>query len=171
MPSYNMTEEESSAIVDMFRSLSDVDDVYERFASHELDMATAQFGKSRFISAAEGGLGCNSCHPAGDQMPSTDDKNSWGPNLALARERLRPEWIYSWLISPNSFMTGTKMPAFWIQADPFEEQEVFSPEDRAFIDSHVPFLKGVGLIESAPDFRKDTDGLMQYLMHMDKIEE
>ena len=68
-------------------------------------------------------------------------------------------------------MTGTKMPAFWIQADPFEEQEVFSPEDRAFIDSHVPFLKGVGLIESAPDFRKDTDGLMQYLMHMDKIEE
>jgi hypothetical protein len=174
MPSYNMTTDESSAIVDMFRALSDEEGSYEHFPSHKLDVAAAQaaqYGKERFAAASSGGLGCNSCHPAGDQMPASDDKNSWGPNLDLARDRLRPAWIYSWLTSPNSFMPGTKMPAFWIQADPFVEEEAFSPEDRALIDSYVPFLEGVGLIESQKGFKKDMNALVQFLMHMDQVSE
>jgi hypothetical protein len=37
--------------------------------------------------------------------------NEQGPNLAMARERLRPRWTEQWIASPNRFTTyPTYMP-------------------------------------------------------------
>lgn len=173
MPSYNMSPEESEAIVSMFRALSEEGETYERFASHTLNASEAAHGQKLFKapSEVEGGLGCNSCHPAGDQMPASPDKNSWGPNLALARERLRPDWLWAWLISPNNYMPGTKMPAFWLQPDAFLDENPLSPSDRAIVDKYVPFLKDFPMTKSLDsEWTEDMRGIIQYLMHMNEID-
>ena len=56
---------------------------------------------------------CNLCHPAGDQMPDRDAADL-APDLGLAAERLRPEWVEDWILDPQAIAPGTRMPAFYI---------------------------------------------------------
>ena len=53
---------------------------------------------------------CNNCHFYGEVKP-TQGPATWAPNLALTKERLRPEWVVDWLRDPQKIMPGTKMPA------------------------------------------------------------
>ena len=103
-------------------------------------------------------------------MPESPDKNSWGPNLALARERLRPDWLWAWLISPNSYMPGTKMPAFWLQPDAFLDEDPLPESDRTLVDKFVPFLNGFPMQQLLPEWKDDVRGIIQYLMHMNEID-
>ena len=36
---------------------------------------------------------------------------TWAPNLAMTKDRLRPEWVVEWMRNPQAIMPGTKMPA------------------------------------------------------------
>ncbi|HVR73780.1 MAG TPA: hypothetical protein VMT52_05585, partial [Planctomycetota bacterium] len=74
-------------------------------------------------------------------------KISWGPDLGLAAERLRPPWIRQWLENPPDFMPGTKMPNFFGERSPVEGRVVLKPptkegEDRTEvkIQSIIQFL-------------------------------
>ena len=53
---------------------------------------------------------CNNCHFYGEIKP-IQDPSTWAPNLALTKERLRPDWVVEWLRDPQKIMPGTKMPA------------------------------------------------------------
>ena len=53
--------------------------------------------------------------------PLTDDIIA--PNLILAKERLRPEWMLEWMIDPQTVQPGTKMPNFFS----FNEDDDFNP--------------------------------------------
>jgi hypothetical protein len=35
------------------------------------------------------------------------------PNLTIAHERLRPEWVLNWLVDPQRIVPGTRMPTFF----------------------------------------------------------
>ena len=37
----------------------------------------------------------------------------WAPDLALAHQRLNPEWILQWMHNPSAIQPGTKMPSFY----------------------------------------------------------
>jgi len=64
---------------------------------------------------------CNNCHFYGLQKPK-QTALSWAPNLVLAKERLRPEWLKEWFEDPQKIMPGTKMPAPYIPTDePMED--------------------------------------------------
>ena len=39
--------------------------------------------------------------------------DSWAPNFALTKSRLKPEWIKRWLLDPQLIQPGTKMPRFF----------------------------------------------------------
>jgi cbb3-type cytochrome oxidase cytochrome c subunit len=41
----------------------------------------------------------------------------WGPDLNMARERLRPEWVPHWLRNPQAVQPGTRMPNFFYDED------------------------------------------------------
>ena len=60
---------------------------------------------------------CDNCHFYGNQKPK-QAALTWGPNLALVKERLRSEWLIEWYRDPQAIMPGTKMPAPYI---PWEE--------------------------------------------------
>jgi mono/diheme cytochrome c family protein len=55
------------------------------------------------------GLTCISCHNF-NQHKSTGIQ---AMDLALMAERLRPEWLYRYLLDPQAFRPGTRMPSAW----------------------------------------------------------
>jgi mono/diheme cytochrome c family protein len=67
---------------------------------------------------------CATCHIVGSQMPAgTPDR--WAPDFALAKDRLKRDWVVKWLTNPQDLLPGTKMPTYF---DPqyFDES---GPED------------------------------------------
>lgn len=57
-------------------------------------------------------FGCAQCHIVGDKLPA-GSPDSWAPNFALAKERLKPQWIIEWLTNPQDLLPGTKMPTYF----------------------------------------------------------
>ncbi len=79
-------------------------------------LASAKLGKQMFTTYQ-----CLKCHVVDPNKPLGPDVNA--PNLALAKERLDPDWILEWLIDPQRLQPGTKMPNFF----PFNEDDDYNP--------------------------------------------
>jgi mono/diheme cytochrome c family protein len=59
---------------------------------------------------------CWSCHQQGQKKPEGAMEN-WAPDLVISSKRLRPGWVVRWLQDPQKLMAGTKMPAFFEDAE------------------------------------------------------
>jgi len=71
------------------------------------------------------GPNCYQCHWHQNEAPDQKDAPiSWGPDLAIARERLREPWVEDWLWNPGLVYPGTSMPANF-QGDPPQYQNVY----------------------------------------------
>ena len=105
-----------------------------------MNPATAAVGKKLFDA-----LQCMACHPTGPVQPGADVAQL-APNLQLARERLQPEWIVDWLLDPQKFQPGTRMPTFF----PYNEQ-------TGKYDSPMPDILG-------GDARMQAEALRDYLL-------
>lgn len=57
-------------------------------------------------------MGCLKCHFTGT-IPADRPREQLAPDFALAKRRLRPDWIDFWLYDPQVFQPGTKMPTFF----------------------------------------------------------
>jgi cytochrome c2 len=89
--------------------------------------ASAKFGKQMFVAYQ-----CAKCHATREDQALNQDIIA--PNLILAKERLRPEWILQWLIDPQALQEGTKMPNFFS----FNEDDDSNPI-YADADAHVQY--------------------------------
>ena len=69
-------------------------------------LASAKQGKQLFEAYK-----CAQCHATREGQELT--KDIIAPNLILAKDRLRPEWILDWIIDPQKLQPGTKMPNFF----------------------------------------------------------
>ena len=139
MPTFGFTPEQSQALTRWFAARAGQPwpfTVDPDPAVHE-DLLAG--GQKRFAE-----LQCNSCHPAGGKNPSNPDKSNWGPDLAMAAQRLKGPWIAEWLKDPQALQPGTKMPSF------FGERK-----DGAF----KPFMD---------DWEIKVRELQHYLRHMDQ---
>ncbi|MGB5173769.1 MAG: c-type cytochrome [Thermoanaerobaculia bacterium] len=56
---------------------------------------------------------CAKCHPAGPQedLGAGVGAGDLAPSLLLAKRRLRHDWVPHWILDPQSWIPGTKMPA------------------------------------------------------------
>ncbi|TFH21743.1 MAG: c-type cytochrome [Myxococcales bacterium] len=77
---------------------------------------SAKLGKQLFTAYQ-----CALCHATREGQALTDDIIA--PNLILAKERLRPEWMLDWMIDPQTLQPGTKMPNFFA----FNEDDDYKP--------------------------------------------
>jgi cytochrome c2 len=108
MPTFHFTEQESATIG---RYMSALDNVDYPFIS--TDIATSneklQAGAQLFTT-----LQCAKCHPTSTGPPPPGvSAGDLAPNLTIAHERLRPEWVLNWLVDPQKIMIGTRMPTFF----------------------------------------------------------
>lgn len=112
MPTFHMTGEEITSINQYFMALNDVVAPFMYLRTEDLDPESVRAGRSHFQ-----GFQCASCHPSSDQemrqMMQLKGAANLAPNLALARTRLRPDWIIDWLTDPQRIDPGTNMPSFF----------------------------------------------------------
>ncbi len=109
MPTFDLTAEQRNTLVKYFNYLDD--QAFPFVAATQIasegktfDAAKEMFSDNVFF--------CQKCHFSGDTAP-TGAKDNWAPDLAKARERLKPDWIVEWLRDPQKLLPGTKMPGFW----------------------------------------------------------
>jgi len=106
MPQYDFTDAEVGAIVHYFAAHDGEPWPFqpeERLAEN-LDMVA--IGHQVYLETVK----CNLCHPAGDSMPTNSNQSAWAPNLALAQQRLKVDWVKRWLRNPQAIYPGTLMP-------------------------------------------------------------
>ena len=117
MPTFGLTKEEANTLAKYFALLEHQEYPYERLQERERAYADARcskdadyYMKAKHLMDSKD-VNCGSCHVRGELKPS-GDPSGWAPDLSLARERLRPNWIKEWLTDPQRVQVGTKMPKF-----------------------------------------------------------
>lgn len=76
-------------------------------------------------------VNCYQCHWH-DGIPPEQQGTpiAWAPDLAIARERLREDWVHDWLWNPSLIYPGTAMPANFA-GDPAGYQETYPESTNA----------------------------------------
>ncbi len=120
MPTYHFNATHLNALVKYFSAL-DGQDTFTEKADHVMPPEEFTAGEKLF---SKDYFDCAQCHIVGDKLPSGSSEK-WAPNFALARTRLRPEWIIEWIKNPQALLPGTKMPNFY---DP-QNFDSSGPED------------------------------------------
>lgn len=124
MPQWEWSDADATAIVRYFSAAAAVPFPYETETVAQLtdDPNDPIHKTAKEIFGLPGtpeydnSLKCFSCHPAGELMP-TNPKESWGPNLYLAHDRLKISFINSWLHHPPGWAPGTRMPGYFYESD------------------------------------------------------
>ncbi len=137
MPTFDFDDQNAIDVVTYFSRLEDQPFPYRTFVEKRLGSGDIR-GATQLFSPDI--FNCWTCHQKGDINPKGDPA-SWAPDLTLARERLKPEWIRSWLWDPQKILPGTKMPTF------FGDEMAYLPEDMA------QYLK-------LPEGTKPEDGIL-----------
>lgn len=109
MPTFGLSDAESTRLTEYFVSLAGLQQLYEFVAIEEIPQRMVEAGRKM---AGPEYYGCFSCHQRGAQKPEGPPE-SWAPDLALAYQRLRPEWVVTWLHDPQKIQPGTGMPTFF----------------------------------------------------------
>jgi cytochrome c2 len=121
MPTFHFTEEQAATIERYFSAL---DKAPYPFINTEVDTDAEKLkaGADLFAKAQ-----CQSCHTTSNAIPPGKAPEDLAPNLQLAHERLRPEWVLQWIADPQKIFPGTRMPTFFgvnnqgVQTTPFPE--------------------------------------------------
>ncbi len=117
MPTFPLTDEAATGIIHYFAASAGVSWPY-LYASTPTppadEMAIAKVMLTGPTDAPPGqrGFGCLSCHVLGTPGPNVDLSTA-APNLYLAEQRLRPDWIVRWISNPSAIIDDTKMPSFF----------------------------------------------------------
>ncbi|RKY16872.1 MAG: hypothetical protein DRQ55_17090, partial [Planctomycetota bacterium] len=120
MPSFGLSERESLALVRWFADQADQPWPFEVDHDQVRDDELYDRGENYFANVFQ----CNKCHPAGDVMPASSPLD-WGPDLSIAKQRLKRDWMTHWLEDPPSYQPGTRMPSFFGEYSDGEYEPMF----------------------------------------------
>lgn len=128
MPRHNLRDEQVNTLLEYFSSLDGELYPFARQKIPESSGAQYEAGKLLFSSKY---FDCGSCHIQGDKLPAGPPE-TWAPDFALTRSRLKPEWILRWMYDPQKVAPGTKMPTYF----PEEYFDDAGPPDILGGDEH-----------------------------------
>jgi mono/diheme cytochrome c family protein len=123
MPTFGLSDEETTALVDYFGALEGVQLPYVHIDPNTVPHENLEAAK---VLMSADYFACFSCHQRGAQAPEGPPEG-WAPDLGMAHERLRPDWIIRWLRDPQKVQPGTKMPSFYETDD--EGNPAGGPDD------------------------------------------
>lgn len=106
MPTFGFRDDQVNTVLSYFRTR----DARETFLSSPEPPSARNRTVGRITFNM---LQCAKCHPAGPQAANASGVSSaeLAPSLLLARARLRHDWVPDWIKDPQSWVTGTNMPA------------------------------------------------------------
>lgn len=133
MPAFNLTSKERDDIVKYFQAISGVEISYHYWKQ----TFHSKTGKHEAEILFER-LKCIRCHSFGKEETVT--AGELAPDLSLTKDRLRPDWIRSWLHNPQELQPGTKMPNYFLVTEDDGEVVELLPKPEKKIDLLVRFL-------------------------------
>ena len=115
MPTYGLSDGDINTIVKYFNALDDQEFPFASKVAIDKDSHDFKKGMEMFGPTV---MNCARCHIQGGKTPAGMTPDNWAPELAMAGERLKPDWLLVWLEDPQSLIPGTKMPQFWAKGVP-----------------------------------------------------
>ncbi len=125
MPRFNMSPEEAKTLANYFAAVDNAPFPYDEQESADVDYVqekTETLTAAGLLAKEEGYLHqswkslngplCAKCHSVGGKKFKASDpkKDIQGPNLNLAQNRLRADWVKLWLYKPTWITPYTSMP-------------------------------------------------------------
>lgn len=160
MPTFDMSDAEAQAIARFFAARNARQYPFEFNKERHKDyLAEKLKADPNFLKNAQVLFGppsdtnkdtfnCQTCHVKGAQNPKGSPEN-WAPDLLMAKDRLRPEWIVQWLHNPKMLQPGTRMPLFpWGTPD---TQKSFPGNADDQIGAIKDLLMNMGVEPAAPE--------------------
>ena len=139
MPTFGFTDEQNNTLVGYFAAREKQRPFTSRpVAAHPRDLAVGKMVYDMFQ--------CAKCHPSGPVVAgSTAATGDLAPSLLLAGERLRHDWVPSWVKDPQGWIPGTRMPSFFPETKPGEfmspvAQALASPAYAAQRQQILPYF-------------------------------
>ena len=135
MPTFKMTEHEATILARYFATLEGerypfeyVKETKAKYIEEKEREMPGYLAMARHLFESKD-VNCASCHVRGDITPE-GEPSDWAPDLSLARNRLKADWIVRWLLDPQLIQPGTKMPKFFREG---VFQDIFpgTPEEQA----------------------------------------
>jgi mono/diheme cytochrome c family protein len=105
MPNFQFTDEEALSLTEFLMTKKDPKVSKSVLGEFRVTPEEIKEGKRLFTDV----YSCDGCHQIGGKGGIV------GPNLAEARDRLRPEWIATWLKRPQALRPDSPMPTFGLQ--------------------------------------------------------
>jgi cbb3-type cytochrome oxidase cytochrome c subunit/mono/diheme cytochrome c family protein len=125
MPTFEFDDAQATALTRYFAAADRVPFPFETRVERALP--PAELAAARRLASPDY-LDCFTCHQQGARKPQGPPEG-WAPDLALAHDRLRADWIVEWLQDPQRLLPGTRMPTYF--AD-----ENSGPDDLLGGDEH-----------------------------------
>jgi len=107
MPTFSVTDDEIGTVTRYFLALHKKDLEVREYGALPLEAKYVTNGRKLFEDYQ-----CLSCHYTG-KIPEGKSPADLAPNLAMAKTRLKPEWILEWIARPDSIQPNTRMPGFF----------------------------------------------------------
>lgn len=111
MPSFWLSDEEALALTEYLMTLKDKDAPPIPQKLKFAGKVSAQDLKAAKVLLSKDYFDCLNCHQQGEKKPQ-GPREGWAPDLALAAQRLNPDWVIRWLKDPQKIQPGTKMPLY-----------------------------------------------------------
>ncbi len=140
MPTFGFSDDHGTQLVNYFNGLSKVEQPFVYIDDKQIPAEHIEAAK-QLVSADF--FNCFSCHVRGGKNPEGPPEG-WAPDLAMARQRLNPDWIIRWLQDPQKVQPGTKMPSFY----PGGPDTILGGKDDRQIEAMRDYLVTLG--RSAP---------------------
>lgn len=106
MPTFGLDDGRWNAIINYFEATGNSMGAFRTYDHQQL---TEMAGPGRELFEL---LQCQKCHVLGAIRPE-QDRASLAPDLRMAHERLKPDWVIDWMRNPTRIQPGTRMPQFW----------------------------------------------------------
>ncbi len=107
MPTFGLTDSEITTITRYFLAIHKKEIEIRDYRSFQPDPQYVTVGKKLFDE-----FQCLSCHYTG-RIPEGKTPSDLAPNLVMAKNRLKPDWILDWLSDPMAIQPGARMPSFF----------------------------------------------------------
>lgn len=142
MPTFGLADKEAAELVAYFSALDRKDIPFVHLERASLSQSSIEAGKQLM---SKDYFDCFSCHQRGAEKPQGPPEG-WAPDLALAHERLDPEWIVKWIRDPQALMPGTKMPSYYPGGPP----DVLGGDEDAQMRALRDYIISLGMPPAPP---------------------
>ncbi|MFQ5657076.1 MAG: c-type cytochrome [Candidatus Methylomirabilales bacterium] len=151
MPDFRLSDREALALTKYLMSLRD--------GLPEPPAALRYRGKpnAKFVAAAKKMTGkdyfdCFSCHLLKDRKPG-GKREDWAPDLNRIRHRFRPDFFLKWLVDPNRYRPGTKMPEFFPDQESGPD-DILDGDELKQMAALRDYLMSLGPVKTDPGYKR-----------------